>query len=290
MPRTLVEVEGCDGTWFTISGRGMGAQGVLLGTDVEGIYDAPVRTIYASHAAQIGSTYYGHRNLQRDVVFGVTIGSTERTWGENDSAWRKAWSYSQDTTLWVTTETSRRYLKLRLSEQPQFTPETDPHLRKSERVVMTCVAADPWWYEASVTDEFVTDAVAESGYVTVSNPCDQEIWLQWIAQGPGRWVLPDHSWGDNRWRRAISDAARAISLPKANPSQVFWVNTDPFADQLRDLNGSQVWSLMKGVTFMYPIPPYTPPTQVPVSVSESEQGAGLQVICPRTWSRPWGLQ
>ncbi|WP_280404963.1 phage tail protein [Nocardia brasiliensis] len=291
MARTLVEVEGCNGSWFTISGVGLGEQGVWLGTDVEGIYDAPVRTIYASHASQIGSTYYAKRNLQRDIVFGVAIGNTEsRSWQENDSEWRKAWSYSEDTKLWITTEDSRRFLKLRISEQPQFTPEHDPNMTKVEKVVMTCVAADPWWYEEPVTDSFVATGASSSGVVTVSNPTDQEIWLEWVLQGPGRWVIPDYSWGDNRFRRAEEDKYRKISTPRANPNQVFWINTDPFADQLRDLNGSQVWSLMNGVTFLYPIPPWTPDTDIPVSVTEAAAGVGLQVRCPRNWSRPWGLQ
>ncbi|RBO87960.1 hypothetical protein [Nocardia puris] len=291
MARTLVEVEGCDGSRFVISGVGMGAQGVWLGTDVAGIYDAPVRTIYGSHSSQIGSTYYARRNLQRDIVFGVTVGNTTgRTWGQADSAWRKAWSYDRDTRLWITTEDSRRHLRLRLGEQPAFEPERDPHMTKVERVVMTCVAGDPWWYEEPVTDAFVATGPESQGAVTVSNPTDVEIWLEWIVQGPGRWVLPDFSWGDNRFRRAEEDRHRRISLPMARADQVFWVQSDPFADQLRDMNGSQVWSLMNGVAFLYPVPPWTPETELPVSVTDAEEGAGLQVRCPRTWSRPWGLQ
>ncbi|MEV0759519.1 phage tail protein [Nocardia sp. NPDC050435] len=291
MARTLVEVEGCNGQWFTISGIGLGQEGVWLGTDVEGLWDAPVKTIYGSHASQIGSTYFAKRNLQRDIVFGVSIGNTsDKSWQEADSDWRKAWAYDRDTRLWITTEDSRRYLKLRLGEQPQFTPERDPNMTKVEKVVMTCVAADPWWYEDDATDAFTATGATDSGEVTISNPTDTEIWLQWILQGPGRWVVPDFSWGDNRFRRDEEDKYRKISLPLANPDQVLWVNTDPFEDQLRDMNGSQVWSLMNGVSFMYPLPAWTPETKVPVSVTQTQAGAGLQVRCPRTWSRPWGLQ
>jgi len=268
----------------------MGKQGAWLGIDVQGIYDAPVKTLYTSHAHQIGSDYQATRWLQRDVVFAVTIGNTPgRSWQENDSAWRKAWSYSKETKLWISTENSTRYLKLRMSEQPQFHPEHDPHLTKVEKVIMTCVAADPWWYEADTVDQFVTDGVSGSGHVTVSNPTDQEIWLKWVCQGPGRWVLPDFSFGDNRFGRAQLDSARRISLPLQSAGQTFLVDTDPFEEQLRDPAGTQVWSLMNGVTFVYPVPAWTPEISLPVSVTESVAGAGVQVRCPRTWSRPWGL-
>src|SRR5690606_11651618 len=112
---------------------------------------------------------------------------------------------------------------------------------------------------------------------------DQKIWLKWVLQGPGRWVLPDFSWKADSW------AARQISMPLQAAGQTFLVDTDPFEDQLRDANGSQVWSLMNGVTFVHPVPPYTPPTEVPVAVSEATTGVGVQVRCPRTWSRPWGM-
>ncbi len=283
--KTLVELEGVNGNWFTLAGDGAGAEGVWLGTEVEGIYDAPVKTIWTEHAHQIGASYAGSKNLRRDVTFTAVIGNTEgASWEENDSEWRKAWSYGQDCKLWIETENSRRHLKLRMSEQPMFKPVHDPHQVKVEKVFMTCVAGDPWWYEEDETDSWtLTSGTSGSGTVTVSNPTDQPIWLKWVLQGPGRWVLPDFSWKDDAW------AARQVSMPLQADGQTFLVNTDPFEDQLRDPNGSQVWSLMNGVSLLHPVPAYTPETELPVAVSEATAGVGIQVRCPRTWSRPWGL-
>lgn len=291
--RTLIEIEGCNGDWVTISGPGMGAEGCFLGTDVEGIYDAPVKTIYTEYAEQVGATFEGFRNLKRDIVFGCWIGNTESdTWQANDSRWRKLWSYTKETRMWVTTEESgTRYLKLRMSEQPNFKPEHDPNLKRVEKVVMTCVAADPWWYEKDdYTAQFVSTGASSSGFVKVSNPTDQEIWLKWVLQGAARWVVPDWSFGDNRYKRATADATRAISMPLQAAGQTFLVDTDPFEEQLRDENGAQVWSWMNGVSFNYPLPPYLPETNLPVSVSQASAGVGIQVRCPRNWSRPWGLE
>ncbi|MCD2099530.1 phage tail protein [Rhodococcus rhodochrous] len=284
--KTIVELEGVNGEWFTLAGQGAGAEGVWLGTEVEGIYDAPVKTIWTEHAHQIGASYAGMRNLRRDITFTAVIVDTPgQPWEESDSAWRKAWSYSQPCKLWIETESSRRYLKVQLAEQPLFKPEKDPHQRKIEKVFMTLVAGDPWWYEEDETDSWTLETgTSGSGTVTVSNPTDQEIWLKWVLQGPARWRLPDFSWKDDQW------ANRQISMPLQVPDQTFRVDTDPFEDQLRDENGSQVWSLMNGITYLHPVPPYTEETEIPVSVTEATPGVGVQVRCPRTWSRPWGMQ
>ncbi len=292
--RTLVEIEGCNGSWFTISGPGMGDQGVILGTDLEGIYDAPVKTIYTEHAHQIGASYAGMRYLKRDIVFGVWIdGFNGDSWQFNDSEWRKAWSYDRDTKIWVTTqESGRRCLKARLSEQPQFKPEKDPNLSKSARVVMTIVSGDPWWYEErDYTSTWVLSAgTSGSGTVTVDNPTDQPVWMKWVLQGGARWTIPDFSFGDNTFGRAVQDKDRKIQMPKQKPGQEFRIDTDPHEDMLRDPAGTQVWSLMGGVTFNYPLPAYTKKVQLPVSVTEADAGVGVQVRCAHAWSRPWGLE
>lgn len=284
--KTIVELEGVNGEWFTLAGQGAGEQGVWLGTEVEGIYDAPVKTIWTEHAHQIGASYAGMRNLRRDITFtAVVVDTPDQPWEDSDSAWRKAWSYTRDCRLWIETEGSRRFLNLRLSEQPLFKPEHDPHQRRVEKVFMTCIAGDPWWYEDDETDTWTLNTgTSGSGTVTVSNPTDQEIWLKWVLQGPGRWVLPDFSWKTDSW------ANRLISMPLQVVGQEFRVDTDPFEDQLRDNNGSQVWALMNGVTFLHSVPAYTDPIEIPVSVSNATSGVGLQVRCPRTWSRPWGGQ
>ncbi|WP_329405397.1 phage tail protein [Nocardia vinacea] len=292
--RTLVQLEGCNGDWITLSGPGMGAEGAILGTDVEGIYDAPVKTIYTSHAHQIGASYAAMRNLRRDITFGVWIGKEDgESWLSNDSRWRKAWAYNRDSRLWIETEESgRRYLKVRLAEQPLFKPERDPNITQSARVVMTVVAGDPWWYEEKdQTSSWVLESgTAGSGFVTVSNPTDNELWMRWLLQGGARWKVPDLSLGDDRFARAVQDAARKIEMPKQNAGQTFLIDTDPFAEMLRDPSGTQVWALMNGVTFNYPLPAYTAPMQLPVSVTEATVGVGIQVRCTRGWSRPWGLE
>jgi len=291
-----VELEGVNGRMFTLSGPGMGLQGAHLNTNIEGLGDAPVKTIHNSHAFQTGSTYGGKRNLQRDVVFGVWITDDYvDSWAEADSEWRKAWSYDEDCTLLITSEGSRRSLKLRLSEQPQLDMERDPRLLGRGLVVMTCVANDPWWYEDEVTSAWVstTSTLGGSvnyGTVTVSNPTDVPIWPKYVVHGPGEPLLPDYSFGDDRHERATIDAARTIWCPPIATGDTILFDSDEEAEQATSLLDLPYWMTMAGKTFCYPIPPYTPPTQLQVGFTRAPANAGIQVRCPRPWSRPWGLQ
>lgn len=291
-----VELEGVNGRMFTLSGPGMGLQGAHLDTSIDGFYDAPVKTIHNSHAFQTGSTYGGKRNLQRDLVFGVWITDDHvDSWAEADSEWRKAWSYEEDCTLWITSEGSRRGLKLRLDEQPQIDMKHDPRLIGSALVTMTCVANDPWWHEPEVTDTWIsatstTNGSINYGTVRVSNPTDVPIWPKYVVQGPGEPRLPDFSFGDDRYERAVVDANRFVWLPPIVPGDVVLYDTDEEAEQATSLLDIPYLMSMKALTFCYPIPPYTSEIELPVGMTKAPAGAGIQVRCPRQWSRPWGLQ
>lgn len=306
MPETLVEIEGVNGKRAIISGEEFGDAGVYLATDVDGIYDAPVKTIRLETARQTGSSYGGKRNLHREVVFGAIIDNRNGTpWEENDSEWRKMWSYESDCKLWIETDGSRRHLNLRLLEQPQFKPEFDPNQTQIETVRMTCVAGDPWWYEADVVSEWVSpsDTVGGStaaGFVPVSNPTDNPIWLRWRLQGAStgvtwapRWTIPDYSWGNNDFKRALADATKLILTPSlfaVDGSGRIETNPESRRERMSTTGNTQWQARWGGVDCLYPVPPYTPPTNIPVRVTGAPAGVGIQCIQPRPWSRPWGLQ
>ncbi len=288
----MITVTGVDGSVWTIAGQGSGREGVDLATSPSGLYDAPVTTIWNQSAFQIGSSFGGYRTNKRDVVFAVNVfEAAGRTWEGVDSAWRKAWAYDRDSTLTITTDFGTRSLKLRMSEQPDFKPDKDPHLRRQGKVVMTCVAGNPWWVESDVTSAWTSTMnttganVSQQGTVSIANPTDQPMWLKWVCSAPGKWTLPDFSWG-----AVDRDEARVITLPMTSAGQDLTVDTDPMEEMIVAANSSQIWALMNGVSFLYPVPAYTPATDVPVKVSGAPTGASVMVVQPRNWSRPWGLQ
>ncbi|WP_019932349.1 hypothetical protein [Nocardia sp. BMG111209] len=286
----MITLTGVDGSTWTLAGPGRGREGVELGTAPSGLYDAPVTTIWNQSAFQTGSSFGGYRVNKRDLVFGVNIAEAAgRSWEAVDSAWRKAWAYDRDSVLSITTDFGARSLSLRMAEQPDFKPVKDPHLKQWARVVMTCTAGNPWWVESDVTATWVSPADTrssgtQSGTVTVSNPTDQPMWLRWVCSAPGQWTLPDFSWAGDAF------AARTITLPLTASGQDLTVDTDPMEEMIVAADSTPIWAQMNGVSFMYPVPAYTPATALPVSVTSAPAGASVLVAQPRNWSRPWGLQ
>lgn len=304
----IVELEGVNGDWFTLSGQGFGEQGCHLGTDVDGIYDTPVKTIYHEHAFQEGATYGGKRVLRRDMVFGLWVTDDNGdSWQENDSRLRKALSYDDEFKLWITDPESgsRRHLKLRLSEQPNVSMENDPRLLGRQKVVLTCTAGDPWWYDDDYTDvwtatEDTTDGHVQNGTITVANPCDHEVYPEWLLQAPGVPRLPDYSWGDKRhngygtngyFDAAAVFASRRIVMAELLPNYPVRVEARPDAQDGGYQSEDQSYrQRMQMVRFLYPIPAYTEPTEVSVGMSDAPAGTSIQLRMPRPWSRPWGLE
>jgi len=292
-----VEVETFRGDWFTISGPGQGDRGVELASEVQDFYDAPVTTIRNKHAFQKGSSYGGKRIEDRFPIFSVYVsGATGDEWEELDSEWRKAWDYDHESKLWVETDNSRRWLSVSLFEEPKVDMEYDPHGELRVKATMATVAGDPFWYEEDATDEWInptdtTNGSTSNGMLRVSNPTDQEIWLKYVVQAyPGaEYTLPDFSFGSDRREMAGPHANRTITLPPLIAGEHLRVDTDETTTQVESNIDTQVYLRMDGIRFMYPIPPYTPPTDLPVSVTGAPAGVGVQVRMPRPWSRPWGL-
>lgn len=298
----LVEIEGVNGDWFTISGEGMGAEGVYLSAGgLKGLGDAPVKVIRNSTARQTGSSYGGKRNLQRDIVFALWVTNDNGTpWEENDSRLRIALGdYGQEFKLWVTTDDSRRYLKVSLNEEPMWELDRDPHLLEREKIVLTCVAGDPWWYESDFVSEWVsptdtTDGSTATGFVTVSNPTDVPIWLKWRLQGNSRWTISDYSWGNNDFgKRALIDATKTILTPTLLPTDGHGqIETNPESRRERmATTANTLWQARwGGVDCLYAIPPRTPSTNIVVRVTGAAAGVGIQCTQSRPWSRLWGLR
>lgn len=306
--------------WWTLYGPEAGDRGVFLGQNPDGIYDEPVDSIWNSHAWQTGASFGGIRVNKRDVILGMEIvGNCDLSWKEADSAWRKAWSYKRDCRLWVTTEDSRRYLELRLSEAPKFAPYTDPFKDAYGHVIMTCVAGYPRWREEDYIAEWTFTNGEPVGHIPAWNPCDVEVWPKWVVQANPKeagvlWTLPDWAFDDDHMHPVIRDQIigqqKALGLAEQDPykrmvplvtmeaGENLVVDTDPEAEQVTsDREDTEPWLRMGGRSFLFPLPPYTGSPTKPINYEVRISGrSGLvgpltcQLRIPRTWSRPWGLE
>lgn len=211
--KTIVELKDINNNWWTLAGPNAGDRGVYLGVGVSGLYDPPVKVVWEEPGNWPGARYLNHRIQRRDIVFAVEImDSCGESWMQRDSEWRKGWSYEKDCELYVTTDDGRRRLNLRLGEAPEVLTDTDPQIHGINRVGMTCVAGDPWWYEddAIYTATTKTDTRFDPivfGWplkydklpretitidVPTCNPTDQTIWPKWSV--PGSEEAPADPW------------------------------------------------------------------------------------------------
>lgn len=304
---TIVELVGVPlggrpGKRFPLAGPDAGEAGVVLGTELAGFYDAPVTTLWIENAHEVGARPAGHKVNKRELAFGlITAAEGGESWEYNDSEIRKAFSYTDDSRIYIETETSRRWLDFRLAKEPSVKLDTDPAGTEVAEVTIAAIAGNPWWKEPPVKRSWVSTidttamvageyTTSQTGYITVWNPCDVDISLQWVIQAPGVWTLPDFSFGNNFHGRAVEDAARQILMPELLPGEHILVQTDLMEEQVASSIDSEVWARMGGVSFLYSIPAYTLPTELPVTVTGAPAGVGIECRMPRHWSRPWGLK
>lgn len=133
----------------------------------------------------------------------------------------------------------------------------------------------------------------ETGYLKVWNPTNTLCWLRYMAQAGNaniEWTISDFSWGSDAWNRADEDSGRMIIMPELLLGENIKIDTNPYAfgGQVVSSLDTQVYLRMNGVQFLYPVPPRTPPTLVPVQVTNSLPGNGIKMYCPHEWLHPWG--
>jgi hypothetical protein len=283
-------------------------QGVFLAEgQVENIYDAPVKTTWKSGAFQVGSTQKAVKRLHRDMMLGFHIKDTANSYEFNESAFRQIFDYQIDpldpagtpTTLNVTTSISgTRSLNVLLSEAPVFHASQDPIKDQYSNLILKLRAGSPMWYQPSVTSTFSGSTTNASGFITVTNPTDQTMYQKWVLT-LGTFTIPDFQWIGAKGQRVPggTNGTRVITLaPVTATNGGAVIDLDGSNLMIRDANntnilGQQQVASPPGAFFSYPIPPYTPPTLLPVAYTNAPAGgAMIQLIQPLTWSRPWGLE
>lgn len=273
------------GTVFHVHGEDAGAEGVWLAKgQVEGLYDAPVKTTWKTGAFQVGSSQRGRKFLHRDMTLGFHIKETVTSWEFNDSQFRRIFDYEEDpwddnyqpTTIEVeTTLSGVRKIDVLMSEPPDFDTDLDPQMQQHGNVIFKLRSGQPMWYQDDYTSRSNTS-------VAVQNPTDQIAFHKWELP-VGTLVLPDREWqGAPGARTPVGTRTVTVPVPSGSGGAV--VDLDRSELMFRDANNTNILAQLAGKFFEYPIPPYTPPTNLAVS------GGSVLVRIPVRWSRPWGLE
>lgn len=294
---------------FHVHGQSAGLEGVWLAQgQVQGIYDAPIKSTWKTGAFQVGATQKAVKRLHRDMELGFHITDTTDTYEWNESLFRQIFFYEPDlwstdpknTTIEILTQQSgTRKIDVLMYEQPDFNAAIDPLKDQYGNLILKLRAGEPLWYEDDVISEFTSTASSAAGTVTVSNPTDQVMYHKWIltpglTSGSANWTLPDFQWvgdpgerepGGTNGSRYIND----IIITSANGGCT--IDLDRQELMYRDYNDTNILGQMgASKIFTYPIPPYTPEYELPVSYKGATGGATVQLVQPRRWSRPYGLE
>lgn len=307
------------GMWITGQERIFHTHGDMAGIEgvwnaqgqVQGIWDAPVQTTWKSGVFQVGSTQKAIKRLHRDMTLGFHVTETDGAGAEdNESDFRSIFDYVTDpyvddpepTTLHIDTDRSgERMLDLLMYDTPVLEADLDPIEAQYFNLILKVRAGQPDWYEfdpetgKDFKSVFQSDQALAEGFIEVKNPTDRPIKQKWILTR-ATWSIPDVSWKGRKYHRKPGGiwSGRVIVLQPITAVQGGAViSLDPADLMIRDHNFTNALpSLLPNAQyFMHQIPPYTPPTLLPISYKDAPAGgARAELILPHRWSRPWGQE
>lgn len=279
-----LELHGANGRVWDIHGPRAGRQDVALLEGASGFWEAPITAVWMQGAFQEGATYLGYKTEPLDVVLPLGVrGDTPQRWERNDATLMLGLGTPDDEFRLVARSSSGvREISLRITGTPELVGDRDYSDQGLSQYVVQARAGWPRWVAEPDVSVFTADTGDGSGFVTVSNPTDTWLYPQWVCDAPGRWSLPDFDWEGGRW------ADRIITTPTLGAGQDLTIDSYPANEPYVAADGSNIAGRFGGVLFLHPVPPHTPPTEIPVSVTGGQPGASVMLRMPRNWRRPRG--
>ena len=210
-------------------------------------------------------------------------------WHRNTVKWR----YTDP----LTDET--RWMSGKLARELEFAPELDWEVNGEAWCTVTLQILDPLYESKALT--LLADHPGGGGWQTVwmnvSNPTDQPGWFEWslIPNGTCKFRYPDFSWGqeqdiDLSWEVDQFDDRMIEVAPGGNGISVKWsIMSDPRMDTYVAADLSNPAGQMGGVMPLFPIPPHTKKTPIPVQFNGSTS-AQIEMNLRRFWSAESGMR
>lgn len=278
-----VDVIGVDGSKWRVSGPGAGREGVELALSPQALFDeAPISGIWQQSAFQEGATYLGHTIEPIDMVLPFDIyGDGGWDWEYIESRFHAAWDEVIPAEIVVTVNGKRRRILVQKLENIRTKSDRDPRLLQWSEMTLTVRAAWPFWQGDTLVSSASTGLSTAELFVTVTNPTDRPMWLQWALTAPGRWTIPDFDWG-------LGDhPTRKITTPTLTAGQALTIDTHTLREPYVAADGSNIAGRFGGVLFQHSVPPHTPPTDVPVKLESAPGGGAVQCRMVQEWRRAW---
>lgn len=299
-----IDLIGISGMRWPVHYEGKYSGVTLSEGGVVGLLDSPVETQWVEDT-EMGVVYGGIRYLPRDMTLGFylddaaggdsEIGRLESDFRMDFTAQPDEWDADfQHTQVAVESEMSgERRLTMQMREAPELKTERDPYTQQFYDITYEMRAPMPLWDSGEEVTVFQGSGTSGSGTIIVSNPTDTPLRHTWVLTR-AKWTLPDPSWRGKKGSRQPSgpNAARTVALPLiTSDDQGVRITRERRKLHAMTLTGSNFLGRMNGQWIIHDIPPYTPPTALPISyVQAPSGGARAELRQPRLWTRPVGLE
>lgn len=306
---TAIEISllGCDRTRWDVAGPLAGRQGAIVAAEqVDGVYDAPIVTEDEETAGGVGGSHASTEYGIRDLMIGFHLFDDEygRGPGQLESDFRKAFAAEVDrwdptfkhARLVVKTALSGvRMLTVQMHEAPEIDLGDDRIDEEYFNVKYLLRAYQPMWESKEKTSVFETSSTSASGTIEFSNPTDRPMRYT-LKLTRGTWTLPDPTWEGRPKQRAPGGElpTKTVALPPILDTDggltITLDRSKVHATTALGGGGTGFLARMNGQWLRHEIPPYTPKTLLPISVTDAPAGgARAELVQPRMWSRPWGM-
>lgn len=287
----LIELVSDDDHIVISSPDGGDLEGIFLGTSPDGMYSTGFKTRIVQGAFEVGGRSAGDSIPVREMVLPFVITGDGDGLEANLSRFRKMWRLGREIHWRYTTEESgMRSLWVRLAEEIKITTEFDRSVNDMVAAVVSAVALQPMYEGEEESVSWSNPSVgSHTGTLIVSNPTDQKCFLEYTMDPATSWAFPDFSFGqEDYYDRAVGvDAERMIVSPAL--TQRLSVMADKQYDTYVSADLSNAGGLFGVVKPQYWLPPYTPPTEVPVACN-GPKDATITITMRRLWSSETGLE
>lgn len=297
-----IDIIGCNGDFCRISPPGF-SWGPELAAGSKGLFDLPIQTNYGNYA--YGQYFQSWKPKLRTPVWtvhlmnpetGTRLDQSEYLFHLIYARWKAMFSPKDEATVVYTSVDGPRTLGLRTFQGDQsFSTQNfegiDPHIFSYGSIVQTMAAELPFYVGIPIEHEIQFDGTGNFwARMPYYNAASIETFVEWDVTWGAQYQLPDYSFGNDVFGRALSDAGKTVLTPTivAGDGNVN-INTRPNMETYISEWGTPVDLRAGGRKFKYPIPPGKGDTEAGCVVRALNviDGAAIKLRIPQWFDSPF---
>lgn len=303
-----ITIEGANGDKCRVAGPMLAMEDDYWGPELAqhstGLFDTPFKTNWGK--GMFGQRYSSWSPQRRDVVAtfhimspvtGSPLDNDPDVWHSIHSRFMNLFGRTPETLTNIRYDSvnGTRRLTVRLLQEAKSFANADfegmdPHLLTYGTIMLTLSAEIPYYIADTAT--FVHEGQGDGSFtLPYFNPGTVPIWPQWVLTAPGKWTLPDYSFGSQEYGRGGADIGKTVTLPKLNSGENVHVDSRPDTETIISENAAPVGNRWAGKDLEYCIPPGggvdTVAGGATVRIEESGGNYRCELDLPRWYAEPF---